>query len=183
MVGFEAAGTAGAVDLYNLRLHLAGDLDQRSRAVAGSRDGRPGQGGMRTASSDFGMRISECGLANGIRNPKAAIRNILAALSIPRLYFFALVWPAEIVRRDVQVGEYVVAVADGPVVRQRAAIDRADVVENDFARVVFVGGVQFDADEVGVFGVEIEACFDAGGAWRPGNRRACRRTSRASSPR
>ena len=38
--------------------------------------------------------------------------------------------------RDVEVGEYFVAVADGPVVREGAAFDGADVVECDFARVV-----------------------------------------------
>ena len=69
---------------------------------------------------------------------------------------------AEIVRRDIDVCKYVVAVADGPMVRQRAAIDLADVVEVDFAGVFFIGEQQFDADQIGVVGVEVESGLDAG---------------------
>ena len=70
-----------------------------------------------------------------------------------------------IVRRDLQVGKYFVAVADRPVDAAAAAVDLADVVEIDFARVFVVGDVQFDADQIALVGIEIEARFDA--AWLP----------------
>jgi len=38
-----AARTAGTVDLYDLRLDLAGNLGERRRAVAGPRATRPGE--------------------------------------------------------------------------------------------------------------------------------------------
>ena len=43
-----------------------------------------------------------------------------------------------------------------------AAVDLADVVEIDFARVFVVGDTQFDAGAIAFVGVEVEAAFDAG---------------------
>ena len=43
LIGFESFHAAGAVDLDDLRLDLAGDGRQRRRAVVGPRDAAPGE--------------------------------------------------------------------------------------------------------------------------------------------
>src|SRR3954463_4493025 len=43
LVGNKSLGAAGPVELYNLRLHVASDIDQGRRAVAGPRNACPGE--------------------------------------------------------------------------------------------------------------------------------------------
>ena len=93
LVVLKTADAAGAVDLHDLGLHLAGDLGERRRAVAGPRDARPGEEASDCSRngadvfpefriSDFGFRIAEN------PNPQSAIRNLLAGaitVSLPSL--------------------------------------------------------------------------------------------------
>ena len=69
LVVLETADAAGAVDLDDLGLNLAGDLGERRRAVAGPRDARPGEEASDCSRngadvfpefriSDFGLRIA-----------------------------------------------------------------------------------------------------------------------------
>ena len=145
LIGFQAAEAAGAVELDHLRLDLAGNLRQKTPRRRWPAHRLPRQARQATATATA-RTCAELRIAN------SAIRIAPHCICILIRFIGRLCAGRKSYDRDRQLRKHFVAVADRPVMRQATPVDFADVAEIDLARVLIVGRLHLDADQIAVSG-------------------------------